>query len=256
MDYRNMMDFSGKTVFVTGGTGSLGGEFAAAFASCGANVAIAGRDEGRGAAAVKRCSVFGGKIIFIRHDMSCIGGIAGMVDTVASELGCIDILCNHAGFNLRKQAVSYTEGEWDQLITTDLKAPFFVASATAKHMICRGKGGRIINTSSVSEALGHKNLSIYAAAKGGIRQMTKVMANEWAEYGITVNAVAPGYVESSQTKEYLNSPSMRAALLSRIPMARFGTLSEIASTVLFLASAGASYITGQSIFVEGGRLID
>ncbi|MEG1913134.1 MAG: SDR family oxidoreductase [Cloacibacillus sp.] len=256
MNYRNMMDFSSKAVLVTGGTGSLGGEFAAAFASCGADVAITGRDEGRGAAAAERCAALGAKAFFIKCDLRETAAIPAMIEEAAAKLGGLDVLCNHAGFNDRKPVCDYTEGDWERLMAIDLKAPFFVASAAAKLMIGRGKGGRIINTSSVSEALGHKNLSIYAAAKGGLRQLTKVMAHEWAGYGITVNAVAPGYVESSQTKGYLGDQNVRSALLSKIPMARFGALPEIASAVLFLASEGASYITGQTLFVEGGRMID
>ena len=139
---------------------------------------------------------------------------------------------------------------WDSLISIDLKAPFFVACEAAKIMK-EQNGGRIINTASVSSARGHRNLSIYASAKGGISQMTKVMANEWAPYGITVNAVAPGYVPSDQTADLISDGSKRDELLSKIPMGRFGKPEEIASTVLFLASPGASYITGQTIYIEG-----
>ena len=114
----------------------------------------------------------------------------------------------------------------------------------------------IINTASVSSARGHKELSIYAAAKGGISQMTKVLAHEWAPFGIRVNAVAPGYIPTTQTADILDDKVKKNELLSKIPLGRFGKPEEIAAVVLFLASPGSSYITGQTLFVEGGRMID
>lgn len=256
MNYKSMMDFSGKTVLITGGTGSMGSEFASAFASCGANVVITDVNEKGADEIIEKCKSYGVGAEFIKCNLLDVSDINNMVESAASKFGQIDILCNHAGFNNRKPAVEYTEQEWDTLIGVDLKAVFFVASATAKHMIANNIKGKIINTASVSAARGHKNLSIYASAKGGIRQMTKVLAHEWAEYGINVNAIGPGYVLTLQTQHYMNDPATKEVLLSHIPMKRLGTCSDIAATVLFLASEGASYITGSTIFVEGGRLID
>jgi len=118
------------------------------------------------------------------------------------------------------------------------------------------RSGKIINTASVSAARGHKHLSLYAAAKGGVAQLTKVLAHEWAEYNINVNAIAPGYVVTKQTENYVKNPDVFKSLVSRIPLGRLGSPQDIAPAVLFLASEGASYITGQTVFVEGGRMID
>ncbi|MGI6431980.1 MAG: 3-oxoacyl-ACP reductase FabG [Synergistaceae bacterium] len=255
MDYRNMFDFTGKKILVTGGTGTLGSEFASAFASCGADVVISGRDRKKADEVLKKCRIYGGKFDFVSCDLSDIRSVREMVARARDILGRIGVLCSHAGYSIRRPALECTEDDWDSLISIDLKAPFFVACEAAKIMK-EQNGGRIINTASVSSARGHRNLSIYASAKGGISQMTKVMANEWAPYGITVNAVAPGYVPSDQTADLISDGSKRDELLSKIPMGRFGKPEEIASTVLFLASPGASYITGQTIYIEGGRMID
>lgn len=255
MDYRNLFDFTGKKVLLTGGTGTLGAEFAFAFAACGADVVITGRDKQKAENVLKRCRTYGNRAEFIQCDLSDTSMIADLAARTASVLGGIDILCNHAGFSIRKPAVECSEEDWDSLIRTDLKAPFFTACETAKIMK-KNKWGRIINTASVSSARGHKNLSIYASAKGGISQMTKVLANEWAEDGITVNAVAPGYVPSSQTAGLIADETKKKELLDRIPLGRFGEPEEIAAVVLFLSSSGGSYITGQTIYIDGGRTID
>ena len=255
MDYKNLFDFKGKKVLVTGGTGTLGAEFACAFAECGADVVISGRDFQRAEEVLKRCRPYGNTYEFIKCDLSDVSMTAEMVKQTSVVLGGIDILCNHAGFSIRKPASECTEEDWDRLIGIDLKAPFFTACEAAK-IIKENKWGRIINTASVSSARGHKNLSIYASAKGGISQMTKVLANEWAEEGITVNAVAPGYVPSAQTSDLIKDEMKKKELLAKIPLGRFGKPEEIAAAILFLASPGGSYITGQTIYIEGGRLID
>jgi NAD(P)-dependent dehydrogenase (short-subunit alcohol dehydrogenase family) len=255
MDYRNLLNFEGKSVLITGGTGSIGSEFARAFASCGADVAIADINPAGSEEVLDACRNYGRNACFIPVDLLSVTSIENMVSESIAKLGKIDILCNHAGFNNRKPAVDFTEKEWDDLIGVDLKAVFFVATTVGRHMIER-RTGKIINTASVSAARGHKTLSIYASAKGGIRQMTKVLAHEWAEYGINVNAIGPGYVVTKQTENYVKDPEVFKSLISHIPMGRLGMPGDMASAVLFLASEGASYITGQTIFIEGGRLID
>jgi len=255
MNYSKILDFTGKAVLITGGTGSMGAEFARAFASCGADVVIADINSTGAEEILDECRAFGRKAYFVHVDLLNVKSIEKMVSDSVQKLDRIDILCNHAGFNDRKYAVEYTEADWDKLIGVDLKAAFFVATTTAKHMIQR-KTGKIINTASVSSARGHKQLSVYASAKGGIRQMTKVLAHEWAEYGITVNAIGPGYVVTKQTENYVKDPEVFKSLVSHIPLGRLGLPGDMAATILFLASEGASYITGQTIFVEGGRLID
>lgn len=257
MDYQNLFDFSGKSVLITGGGGTLGREFARAFAQCGANIMVADIDAEAAETTVGVCDREKGRgaIESVRVDLLDLDSIEAMVRKTTGTFGKVDILCNHAGMNIRKPASEYSEKEWASIVGLNLRGSFFVAQKIGRTMIDNG-GGKIINTASVSAVRGHANLSIYAATKGGIHQYTKVLANEWAPHDITVNAVGPGYVLTQQTEKYLNHPEIKNGLLGKIPMKRFGKPEEIASTVLFLASEGASYITGQTIFIEGGRLVD
>lgn len=254
-NHNNIMDFSGKSVLITGGTGSMGAEFARAFASCGADITITDVSDAETENILDICRQYGVKADFIKANLLDVSSIMDMIAETIKIKGKIDILCNHAGFNNRKPAIEYSEKEWDELMGVDLKAMFFVATGVGRHMLDR-KCGKVINTASVSAARGHKNLSIYAAAKGGIVQMTKVLAHEWAESGINVNAVGPGYVVTRQTQSYIRDKAVMDSLLTHIPMKRLGKTHDIASTVMFLASKGADYITGQTIYIEGGRLID
>ncbi|HBZ35141.1 MAG TPA: 2-deoxy-D-gluconate 3-dehydrogenase, partial [Rikenellaceae bacterium] len=208
MNYKNILDFSNKNVLITGGAGSLGSEFARAFASCGANIIISDINGIKASEILDECRSYGVKANFLPCDLRSVDSIKKMVSDAINLEGKIDILCNHAGFNIRKPAVEYTEEEWDALMEVDLKAIFFVATEVGKHMISN-RAGKIINTASVSAVRGHKNLSIYASAKGGILQLTKVLAHEWAEYEVNVNAIGPGYFVTRQTKEYLNEPETK-----------------------------------------------
>ncbi len=257
MDYRNLFNFTGHTVLITGGGGTLGREFAKAFYRCGADIMVADINPEASRETVEAChrQSCAGRAESLQVDLRDIDSIETMVQQTVATFGKVDVLCNHAGLNIRKPAADYTPSEWETIVDLNLRGSYFTAQKVGRTMIANG-GGRIINTASVSAVRGHKNLSIYAATKGGIHQYTKVLAHEWAPYNITVNAVGPGYVLTQQTAQYLNQPEIKKALLERIPMKRFGRPEEIASTVLFLASEGAAYITGQTIFIEGGRLVD
>lgn len=255
MSYQNFLDFEGKVVLVTGGGGSMGSEFGRAFAECGAKVILA--DLNKEASDEIAASLQDeGKMVFSKYlNLMDIQSIKNLVSEIIDEHKKIDVLCNHAGFNIRKPAIEYSEEEWDSLVGVNLKGLFFTATEVGKEMI-KKKSGKVINTASVSAARGHKNLSIYAATKGGIVQLTKVLAHEWAEYGIQVNAIGPGYILTKQTQQYLSNPEVQEKLLSHIPAGRYGQVSDIASALLFLASPAADYITGHTLYIEGGRLID
>lgn len=253
MDYRNMFDFSGKGVLITGGMGTMGQEFARAFASCGANVVVADKDPFASEALRKECEAFGARYKFVEIDFSTTEGIEPLVSGAVDFLGGIDILCNHAGINIRKPAVEYTEPEWDKMIDINLKSSYFMCTAVGRHMIAN-KRGTIINTCSDSYERAHMNLSVYATTKGGMQAYTRVCAREWAEFGVTVNAVSPGYVITNFTEKLVNAPGNYEKFLERIPLKRYCATSDVASTILFLASPGASYITGQTIWIDGGRM--
>lgn len=255
MDYTKMLDYSGNGVLITGGTGTMGAEFARAFANCGANVVIADVQEKLSGEVIADCEKFGVKASFIKVDLSNLDDVDAMIKSAIKALGRIDIFCNHAGINIRKPVLECTRDDWEKVININLRAPFFAAQAVGKHMIDNG-GGKIINTISDSCERGHKNLALYASSKGGFRMMTKVMAHEWAELGVNVNGIAPGYVKTQFIDGVLADKENCERILKRIPMHRFAEAFDIAALVLFLASPFASYITGQTVFIEGGMHID
>lgn len=254
-DYKEVFNFSGKNVLITGGTGTMGAEFARAFASCGANIVIADIVEAGSHEIIKDCEKNGVSASFVPVNLLNMEDISKMVATAAGITGNIDIFCNHAGINIRKPALECTPEDWDKVININLKAAFFAAQKVGKHMIAN-KGGKIINTISDSCERGHKNLVLYACSKGGIRMMTKVLAHEWAEYGVNVNGIAPGYVKTQLTEKLFTDETTYKRIISRIPMNRFADAQDVAALVLYLASPLASYITGQTMFIEGGMHID
>ena len=254
MKYKNSFDFRGKTALITGGASGIGKELSRAFSECGAKVIIADID-------IEKAELVAHELIKkskiarpIKVNISNNKEIKRMVCDIVKEFGQIDILLNNAGVNIRKLAIEYTEDEWDKIIDINLKGAFFVAQEVAKIMMGSG-GGKIINTASDDAEIGHSTLSIYSASKAGLVSLTKVLAKEWAKYQINVNAIGPGYLLTELTKPLLSNKKKYDFILSEIPMGRLGTPEDIAGVALFLASQLSNYITGQTIYVEGGRLI-
>lgn len=253
MDYKNMYDFSGKGVLITGGMGTMGREFARAFASCGANIAVADRNGEDSHRLKKECESYGVKYKFFEIDLAVTDGIEDLVENSIGFLEKIDVFCNHAGINIRKPVVEYTESEYDKVMDINTKSSYFMCQAVGRHMMAN-KSGSIINTCSDSYERAHLNLSVYAASKAGMQAYMRVCAREWAPYGVNINAVAPGYVITGLTETLVNAPGNYEKFLERIPMHRYCDTSDVAATIMFLASPGARYITGQTIFIDGGRM--
>ncbi len=251
------LDFAGQVIVITGGAGSIGRVVADAFLHAGARTVILLDASAAGLeAAVQELSA--------SHSSAVVAEVADIADVRATREvirraiaahGTPDVLCNIAGVNRRKPALDITEDDWDFVLGINLRGLFFITQEVGRCMVARGHGA-IVSAASVSSVRGHPNLAAYAASKGGIAQLTRVLANEWAPHGVRVNAVAPGYLETGLTQTYLTNPTVRSAITAKIPLGRIGRPSDVVGAILFLASSLAEYITGEILFVDGGRTVD
>ncbi len=245
------LSLAGKVALVVGASQGLGRGMALALAEAGADLALAARSEEGLAETARQARALGRRTTVIPTDVRELPQIRAMVERVIAEYGQIDILCNAAGINRRKPILEATEADWDDVLDTNLKAVFFTSQAVARHMIPRRRG-KIINVASLTSVIGIENVAAYGASKGGVAQLTKAMAVEWAKYRLNVNAVGPGYFRTHLTEAVFADPERRAWIEGRIPFHSAGTPDDLAGAVVFLASAAADYITGQILFVDGG----
>jgi len=247
-------DLSGRVAIVTGGSKGLGSGMAYALAEQGADIVIVSRNQAEGELVAAKIREMGRKSMALSVDVQDISSINQMVETVTKEFGRIDILINNAGVGITKFALEVTEEEWDKVVDTNLKGVFFCAQAVARVMK-EQKYGKIINISSLAGLKGSNAMAPYCASKAGIINLTRALAKEWARYHINVNAIAPGYIKTALNEEELSNESFRNKLFSALPIQRLGELDDLAGTVVLLASEASAYITGQTIIIDGGRLI-
>lgn len=246
------IDLKGKVAVVTGGSRGLGREVAAALATAGASVLITGRNAAtitQAAAAI--AAQTGGRVIGLRADVRLPAEAASVVHEAVTILGRLDVLVNNAGVSEPAPSLEVTKAQWETVIGTNLNGTFFGSQAAARHMREQG-GGVIINMSSIMGTVGAKTLAAYCAAKGGVQNLTRALAVEWAEYGIRVVGVAPAYVHTEMNAELLADEKGLNRILSKTPLRRLGTPAEVSAVVTFLASPLAGYITGETIHVDGG----
>lgn len=247
-----MFDLKGKNVIVTGATRGIGAAIAEAFSQQGANVAVVSRSQEQCQAAAEALRERYGTDAWAHScDVQDIASVRALAADTAERYGRIDVLVNNAGVAVTKPAVDLTESDWDRVLETNLKGPFFLCQAVGGYMI-RQNGGRIINIASMLGLVGDKNILPYLASKGGLLQMTKGLALEWARYNVLVNAVAPGYVVTAINEREMNDEKIRSRIMSKTPLRRYADAKEVASTVLYLASDEASYVTGSVYSVDGG----
>jgi NAD(P)-dependent dehydrogenase (short-subunit alcohol dehydrogenase family) len=246
-----LFDLSGKVALVTGSTRGLGEVAAHALAEAGADVAVCGRnpdDLQRVAADIR---ALGRQAEGFKLDVLSKENVRDGVNKILDRFGQIDILLNNAGVNHRVPVLEYDEEKWDWVLDTNLKGYYLVAQAVAPQMIDRGYG-KVINVSSIFGGVGLMNMLAYASSKGGVNQMTKVMALEWAKQGVRVNAIAPTYFETELVAQVRNDPERFNFINDRTPMGRWGQPEELKGLVIFLASPGSDFITGQIIYIDGG----
>lgn len=251
----NSFELEGKIALVTGGASGIGLQIAKALNSAGAIVIIADIMEEAAEKATAELIRSGTEAMAVCTDVSAKTSVENLMSRIIDRYGRLDILVNSAGINIRKNFLEYDESEWDQILRINLKGIFLLCQAAGRLMV-QQKSGKIINISSVLEKVGQGLRGPYAASKGGVAQLTKVLAIELAPHNVKVNCIAPGFIKTPLIASVMEKdPSFDSFVKSRVPMARVGNPEEVAGVVLFLSSELASYITGQSIFVDGGWTI-
>jgi 2-dehydro-3-deoxy-D-gluconate 5-dehydrogenase len=244
---------SGKNALVTGSHRRLGAAIAVALAKAGADVGCQGRDPNPGPACAEIRAV-GRKTFYFAADLADSKACSRLIEKTVSDFGSIDILVNNAGIIRRAPAAVYPAEFWDELIAVNLTAVFHLSQLAARHMLEKGTGGKILNIASLLSFQGGILVPAYAAAKGGVAQLTKALANEWAAKGINVNAIAPGYMATDITTALRDDPVRSSQILERIPAGRWGAPDDIAGAAVFLCSSASDYVHGHVLSVDGGWL--
>ncbi len=256
-----MIGLKGKNALITGATSGIGQAIAIRLAQEGCNIAINYRkDPETGAeteemALQKTCSNVdncGVKSLLVQGDVSQESDIVEMVNTVVKEFGSVDILVNNAGIQIDSPSHEVTTADFDRVIAVNLRGAYLCARETIKHLLSINRPGVIINISSVHEIIPRPMYISYSISKGGMENLTKTLALEYASRGIRVNAIAPGATITPINQDWIDDPEKKAMVESHIPMGRAGSSEEMAAAVAFLASDEAAYITGQTLFIDGG----
>ena len=248
---QEMFGLGNKVAVITGGNSGIGLSMARILGNAGARLAIVNRTRKTGDVAVSSLSEEGLVARAFSADVSIKEAVDDMVYDVEKEMGNIDILVNSAGVNIRKKAIEYNEEDWDQMLNINLKGTFLTCQAVGRRMTERGSG-RIVNISSIASFVGLTDRAPYCASKGGVTQLTKALAVEWATYGVTVNAIGPGFVRTPLITGLLKDPGFQEKVATLVPMQRIAEPEDLQGILLVLCSKAGSYITGQTIYVDGG----
>jgi NAD(P)-dependent dehydrogenase (short-subunit alcohol dehydrogenase family) len=247
----NLFSLHGRVALVTGTSRGLGQYMARALAKAGADLILTSRECNRLSEFEAEIKSLGRRAVSLELDVRSLESIAQMVQNAESVFGRIDILVNNAGCNVRKPALDVTWDDWNLILDTNLRGSFFVAQALARGMIARNYG-RIINIGSVTSVAGYAGLAPYGASRGGIRQLTMSLADDWGKFGITVNCLAPGWFRTEQNKILYEDKEWVDYLCDRIPVKRPGQPQDLDAAVVFLAAESSRYVTGQTLLVDGG----
>jgi gluconate 5-dehydrogenase len=243
----DLFSLEGRVALVTGASSGIGGAIAEALAGAGAAVVLVARDAGR----LEACARHLPRAASIAADVTKRDAVAALAGRVAAPFGAPDIIVNAAGMNARQAVDEVTDAAWDETVELNLSAPFFLSRARVPAMRARG-WGRIINIASLQSVRAFRNGIAYGASKGGLMQLTRAMAEAWSPYGITCNAIAPGFFETNLTRSLFAGPATVERLAAATAIGRNGRLEDLHGTAIFLASRASDYVTGQTIFVDGG----
>ncbi len=248
---QNPFDLTGKVAIVTGTSRGLGQYFGRALARAGADLVITSREPAALAPFQAEVEAMGRRALPLPLEVRNLKSIQTMVEAAAAHYGKIDVLVNNAGCNVRKPALEVSWDDWNLVLDTNLRGTFFVSQAVARHMIPR-KRGRVINIGSVTCVSGYAGLGPYGASRGGVKQLTMSLADDWGVHGITVNCLAPGWFKTKQNAVMYENQEWVEYLCDRIPLKRPGQPQDLEGAVVFLASDASAYITGQTLLVDGG----
>jgi len=246
-----LFDLSGRVAIVTGTSRGLGQYMARALAKAGADLVLTSRTRESLRTFEAEVKGLGRRTVALELDVRKLESIERMVEEAEKAFGALDILVNNAGCNVRKPALDVTWDDWNLIVDTNLRGSFFVAQAVARRMVPRGYG-RIINIGSVTSVAGYAGLGPYGASRGGIRQLTMSLADDWGKHGVTVNCLAPGWFRTEQNKALYENKEWVEYITDRIPVKRPGRPEDLDAAVVFLASEGSRYVTGQTLLVDGG----
>lgn len=249
------MKLHNKVALVTGSSQGIGRGIAVRLAEAGADLVINGRQHDDASRhTLEQVHALGRRACFIAADVGVVAECQRLVEQAIEQMGRLDILVNNAGVQKHAAFLDASEADYDQVLNVNLRGPFFLSQAFARYLRDSGRGGRIINNSSVHEELPFPNFTGYCASKGGLKMLMRNLAIELAPLGITVNNVAPGAIETPINRELMNQPEKLAGLLANIPAGRLGQPRDVAAAVAFLASDEADYITGTTLVIDGGLL--
>lgn len=246
-----LFDLSGQVALVTGASRGLGQYFGRALAKAGADLIITSRRREDLGEFVGEIETLGRRVVPLELDVRDHASIQKMAEEAQAAVGQIHILVNNAGCNVRKPALDVTWDDWNLVVETNLRGSFFVAQAVARGMIPHGYG-RIVNIGSVTSVFGYAGLGPYTASRGGIRQLTMSLADDWGRHGITVNCLAPGWFKTAQNQVMYENAEWVEYLKERIPLKRPGAPNDLDGAIVFLASEASRYVTGQTLLVDGG----
>ncbi|MFT4959334.1 MAG: gluconate 5-dehydrogenase [Paracoccaceae bacterium] len=251
MTKRGLFDLSGKRALITGSSLGIGRALAEGLAEYGAEVVMNARNVDRLADSASTLRAKGYEVHTQAFDVTDGAAVAAGVAQIEDKIGPIDILINNAGMQFRAPLEDFPEDKWDLLLRTNITSAFLVGKAVAKHMITR-KGGKIINIASVQAELARPGIAPYTATKGAIRNLTKGMATDWAQYGMQINAIAPGYFATPLNQALVDDPDFTEWLQKRTPAGRWGNVEELVGAAVFLAGSGSSFVNGHTLYVDGG----
>jgi NAD(P)-dependent dehydrogenase (short-subunit alcohol dehydrogenase family) len=249
----NEFSLDGRVALVTGASSGIGQGIAISLARAGARVVGLGRNRKGLEETAAQIRAARGEFHAHEADLATPGAGAAAVEAAVRSMGQLHILVNAAGVQRRKPAFEITEADWEAMLAVNLRGLFFTSQAAARQMVAQ-RDGVIINITSLTSVFGIPELSVHGSIKGAVTQMTKALAVEWAKHNVRVNAIGPGRIRTPMTEEVFNDPAVRERFVSLIPMGRGGMPSDIGGTAVFLASPAAAYITGQTIYVDGGWL--